>query len=109
MVILQAAIGSCHDRIAPDQSAIVDQCPFSKQEIDYDSRGRDFMLGDLPMYETFDTSRNMLLIGIHEIFGVSRNTHYIADRMAERYPFIIVTPDFYRGQPWDAALWPPTV
>jgi len=72
-------------------------------------RGRIINIGNLPVYEAPDNvnSRRML-IGIHDIFGFSNNTHtrQVADAMALQFGgFRVVLPDFFRGEGWDRN-WP---
>jgi len=92
---------------SPKYQRRLEECPVTKMEIDYTAHGRDFMLGNLSVYETLDLTPKRLLIAVHDIFGDTANTRLFADLLAEAYGFIVVMPDFFRGVPWDHTKWPP--
>lgn len=104
LLVVLCALCSGHD---PRFQNKQEQCPVAKNEVAYRPNGRDFMLGNLSIYESFDTAPDRLLIAVYDIFGDTRNTRMFADLLSVNYGFRVIVPDFYRGEPWDHTKWPP--
>jgi len=83
-------------------------CTLAPVSSDYKAEGSDFTLGkDLKIYETKDKAPKTVVICIYDIFGYHPNTKQFADKMSSGGGFRVVMPDFFRGQPFELAGFPP--
>lgn len=78
----------------------------------YDAKGETKTFGDLEVYiarPSADKDKNKAIIFAYDIFGwntINRNVFRVADIWAEA-GYLVVMPDFYRGNPWDLNNFPP--
>ena len=75
----------------------------------YNPKGKVVYLGDLPLYQVGAGKKAIILC--YDIFGwneTSKNVYTIADDLAGLPGYTVVMPEFFRGDPWPLAHFPPT-
>jgi len=70
-------------------------------ESGYSPIGDNWIIGDLPIYDTGDRSSKKVVIVAYDIRGYHNNTKQVADIIAAEYGFRLVMPDFFRSVSWD--------
>jgi len=94
-----------------DVSIVPEECTKQKAiDSNYTPAGDIFLLGDLPIYEAPNKNATRLVINVYDIFGFANdNLKQVSDKFSvENGGFRTVEPDFYRGQSWDPANFPPS-
>jgi len=97
-----------------DTKLVPEEC-LKNRAIDgnYTPQGELVMIGDLPVYQAPEPSSpdslKRMLIGVYDIFGhANPNMKQVTDEMSrQRGGFRAILPDFYRGDSWDPANFPP--
>ena len=69
-------------------------------EANYRPTGRRLRIDNMDIYETGTRESTNVLIAAYDIFGFHPNTLHFADMLAEKGPFRVVMPDFFRRQPY---------
>lgn len=76
-------------------------------ESSYEPKGSYKTLGGLKTYVTGDPQSNRVITVIYDIFGFWPSTQQGADILASQ-GFLVVMPDFFKGEPLPQDLYPPT-
>ena len=79
----------------------------------YEGQGSILTLGDMPIYVAEpEMGSDKAIVLIYDIFGFGEpptngNVRRVADQLASEGGFLVVMPDFYRGNPWPMENFPP--
>jgi len=68
----------------------------------YTPQGQIHTLGDLPVYSVGPNDASLVIVCVYDIFGFHNNTKQFSDLVAKGTGARVITPDFFRGQPWTA-------
>jgi len=105
-IVLLVALTNCNVRF--DLSLATHECLETKAiAADYDPLGEFIDIGNLTVYQyesPDNINKKRLLICVHDIYGIENdNFKQITDQMAiQSGGFIVVLPDFFRGDAWHA-------
>ena len=69
-------------------------------QVNYKPTGRRLWIDNMDIYETGAKESRNVLIAAYDIFGFHPNTLHFADMIAEKGPFTVVMPDFFRRRPY---------
>jgi dienelactone hydrolase len=64
--------------------------------------------GHFDMYVTGTGNSTQAIVLVYDIFGWTNNAEQLADALARNGNFLVVVPDFMKGQAWDPSNIPPT-
>jgi len=107
ILFIQLLVVLTNCNVMYDLSLATHECLESKAiSADYDPLGELVVIGNLTVYQ-YESPKNInkqrLLICAHDIYGIQNDNYkQITDQMAiQSDGFIVVLPDFYRGDAWD--------